>query len=238
MDLALRRRALLLSYFTVVYNILEGAVAILLGLLAGSPALLGFALDSLIESISGGVMIWRFGTEEEAPEAEERHERRALRLVGWTFLALGGYVLYEALEKLYTRTPVHASLGGIILAAVSLVVMPLLAREKTRVARGLDSGSLLGDAKETLACAWLSAALLLGLGLNAALHWWWADPVAGLIIVFFLWREGLEMTAADECGSDAGAGGCGGCGGGCGAPGETAEKAEDAAAEAGEGGDK
>lgn len=198
---ALRRRALGLSWLTIAYNVLEGVVAVVFGLAAGSPALLGFALDSLMESISGGVMVWRFGTGGEEDGGEAR-EGRALRLVGWTFLLLGGYVLYEALEKLYQRTAVHPSLGGIILAAVSLLVMPWLAGQKLRVARALGSESLVGDARETLACAWLSAALLLGLGLNRLLGWWWADPVAGLVIVFFLWREGLELTARDEIGSE------------------------------------
>lgn len=208
MDTNLRRRALILSYVTVCYNVLEGAISVLLGLLAGSPALIGFALDSFMESLSGGIMIWRFGQPDADEEQESAREGRDLKLIGWTFLALGAYVLYEALEKLYSHTPVRTSLGGIIVAAVSLIIMPWLATQKIRVAKALDSPSLLGDAKETLACAWLSAALLLGLGLNYLLHWWWADPVAGLIIVFYLWREGLEMTSGEEIGC-----GCGGCGG-------------------------
>lgn len=225
MDLTLRRRALILSFVTVVYNILEGAVSILLGILAGSPALLGFALDSFIESFSGSIMIWRFGQTNGDPEQEDQREARAVKLIGWTFLALGAYVLYEALHQLYSREASLPSLGGIILAAVSLLVMPWLAKQKIKVALALDSASLLGDAKETLACAWLSVALLLGLGLNYLLHWWWADPVAGLIIVFFLWREGLEMTAGSELGTHAGQG-CGGCHSP--APEDTADEPDDA----------
>ena len=199
-DYTLRRQALTLSYFTVCYNVVEGAVSIFLGLLARSPALLGFALDSFIESVSGGVMLWRFGQTNESDAQAEAREQRAVKLVGWTFLALGAYVLYESLEKLLTHSAPAPSLGGMILAAVSLVVMPWLARQKIKVANALRSASLLGDAKETLACAWLSVALLLGLGLNYLLHWWWADPVAGLVIVSFLWREGREMLSGEGCG--------------------------------------
>jgi divalent metal cation (Fe/Co/Zn/Cd) transporter len=207
MDPTLRRRALILSYLTVGYNLVEGAVSIVLGILAASPALLGFALDSFVESLSGSIMIWRFSQADGDEELEDQRERRALKLVGWTFLVLGAYVLYEALEKLYSHEASRPSLGGIIVAILSLLIMPWLAHRKIRVAEALGSASLLGDAKETLACAWLSVALLLGLGLNYLLGWWWADPVAGLIIVFFLWREGLEMTDS-ELGSHAGCG-CG-----------------------------
>ncbi|MGE5531828.1 MAG: cation transporter [Bacteroidota bacterium] len=207
MDPLLRRRALLLSYLTVVYNVVEGAVSVFFAALASSPALLGFALDSFIESVSGGIMIWRFGQPEGDEDQEEIREQKAYKLVGWTFLGLGAYVLYEALEKLYNHEASLPSLGGIIIAVLSLIIMPWLAHRKIAVATALGSASLLGDAKETLACAWLSVALLLGLGLNYLLHWWWADPVAGLIIVFFLWREGLEMIGS-EIGTHAGCG-CG-----------------------------
>jgi divalent metal cation (Fe/Co/Zn/Cd) transporter len=213
MDPLLRRRALLLSYITLGYNVLEGAVSIFLGAVAASPALLGFALDSFIEAVSGGIMIWRFSQPDADEEQEDQREQRAYKLVGWSFLGLGAYVLYEALDKLYNHEASLPSLGGIILAVLSLIIMPWLAHRKIAVAKALGSASLLGDAKETLACAWLSVALLLGLGLNYVLHWWWADPVAGLIIVFFLWREGLEMTGS-ELGTHAGCG----CGCSCSAP--------------------
>jgi divalent metal cation (Fe/Co/Zn/Cd) transporter len=169
-------------------------------------------------------MIWRFGQAVGDEAQEDEREARALKLVGWTFLALGAYVLYEALHKLYSREASLPSLGGIILAVVSLLAMPWLAKQKIKVAQALGSASLLGDAKETLACAWLSVALLLGLGLNYLLHWWWADPVAGLIIVFFLWREGLEMTSGNEIGCES-RGGCGGCRT---CPDDTAEETDDA----------
>jgi divalent metal cation (Fe/Co/Zn/Cd) transporter len=210
MDPLLRRRALLLSYLTVGYNVVEGAASVFFAALAHSPALLGFALDSFIESVSGGIMIWRFGRPEGDEAEEEFREQKAYKLVGWTFLGLGAYVLYEALDKLYSHEASSPSLGGIIIALLSLIIMPWLAHRKIAVANALGSASLLGDANETLACAWLSVALLLGLGLNYLLHWWWADPVTGLIIVFFLWREGLEMTGS-EIGTHAGCGcGCSG----------------------------
>jgi len=197
----LKRRARYLSWLTVFYNVAEGVVAMLLGLAAGSAALLGFGLDSFVESLSGGVMVWRFTRHELSAAQEERVERRAVRLVGWTFLILGLYVLYESLEKLLTRAAPHPSLGGLILAVVSLLVMPWLARAKRRTGEELGSAALVGDARETLACAWLSVALLVGLGLNALFGLWWADPAAGLVIVFFLLREGLEMAWGDEIGS-------------------------------------
>lgn len=200
----LRRRALALSWFTLAYNVIEGLVGITLGLSARSPALLGFALDSFVESLSGGVMLWRFRHSDEADEQDEARERLALKLVGWTFIVLGAYVLYESVEKLVTRELPAASPGGLALAAVSLIVMPWLAQAKIRVAKQLGSASLLGDAKETLACAWLSVALLVGLGLNSLLHWWWADPVAGLLIVCFLLREGRELLSGEGCGCSVG----------------------------------
>ena len=203
----LTRHALRLSWLTVLYNIIEGVISLLLGLRAGSAALIGFGLDSFVESFSGGIMVWRFAGRERSEADEERIERRAVRLVGWTFLILGLYVLYESLSKIFGREAPHPSLGGIILAVVSLIIMPWLARAKRRTGEALGSEALVGDSKETLACAWLSLALLVGLGLNALCGWWWADPAAGLVIVFFLLREGLEMAWGDECG-----GGCCSCG--------------------------
>ena len=202
----LTRRARRLSWLTVAYNVAEGVISLLLGLAAGSAALVGFALDSFVESLSGGVMVWRFSPREMSEEQTERVERQAGRLVGWTFLILGMYVLYESLAKLLTREAPQPSLGGIALAAISLVVMPWLARAKRRVGEELGSPALVGDSKETLACAWLSVALLLGLGLNALWGLWWADPAVGLVIVFFLLREGIELAWSEEP-----VGGCSSC---------------------------
>ncbi len=198
----LQRRALLLAYVTVGYNIVEGAVSIFAAILAGSVALLGFGLDSLVESLSGTVMIWRFGQKGGASgEEAQRRERKAVRFVGYTFLILGAYVLYESVEKLYFQEPPRPSLLGLIIALVSLITMPVLFHLKHRTGKALESASLMADAKQTLACALLSAALLLGLGLNYLYGIWQADPAIGLGIVFFLFREGYETLKENKvCG--------------------------------------
>lgn len=187
----LRRKALLLSYFTVGYNVLEALAALLAGGLSGSIALVGFGLDSLMESFSGGVMIWRFRQHPGlTPEAEERIEKKAIRLVGYTFLLLAAYVCYESLHKLYFQEIPSPSLLGIIIAAVSLVAMPALYVLKYRTGQSLGSRSLMADSRQTLACAWLSLALLVGLGLNYLYGFWQADPIIGLVVVGFLLKEG------------------------------------------------
>jgi cation diffusion facilitator family transporter len=193
MTTTLKQKALLLSYLTVGYNLVECLVSLLAGYLAGSIALVGFGLDSLVESLSGGVMIWRFrhGPGLETAE-EERREKKAIRLVGWTFLLLAAYVLYESVEKLYFQEPPAPSLLGLIIAVVSLIVMPGLFLVKYRTGQSLGSLSLMADAKQTLACAWLSLALFIGLGLNYLWGVWQADPVIGLVIAAFLVREGYE----------------------------------------------
>jgi divalent metal cation (Fe/Co/Zn/Cd) transporter len=196
----LRRRALLLSWFTVIYNILEGIVSILLGIAAGSIALVGFGLDSFVESLSGGIMIWRFGHRDLPAAEEERRERKATRLVGWTFIVLGAYVFHEALEKLLSREEPEASPWGLALLIFSLMIMPGLAWAKRRLGEALGSASLIADSRETLACAWLSATLIVGLSLNWLLGWWWADPVGALIVVWFLLREGRELISGEGCG--------------------------------------
>lgn len=189
----LHQRALFLSRFTVGYNILEGIISIFAGVLAGSIALVGFGLDSFMESLSGGVMIWRFGKAAGLPpEEEERVERKAIHLVGYTFFVLAAYVLFESLKRLLFQEPPAPSLLGIIIAAVSLITMPALFFLKYRTGRSLNSRSLMADSKQTLACAFLSAALLVGLGLNYFYGLWQADPVMGLVIVTFLVKEGYH----------------------------------------------
>ncbi len=187
------RRALLVEYFTVGWNIIEGVVAVTAGVLAGSIALVGFGLDSYIEVASGLVLIWRlrkhgFSDEEE----EEAAEKRAILFVGATFFLLALYVLYESGKKLYFHEHPQESLLGIILAIVSLIVMPVLALYKKKIAAEINSRALRADALETLACSYLSLTLLLGLGVNALFGWWWADPVAALAMIYFLVREGVE----------------------------------------------
>jgi divalent metal cation (Fe/Co/Zn/Cd) transporter len=189
------RHALLLSYFTVGYNILEGLVSVVFAVAAGSPALLAFGVDSFVESLSGLVMVWRF-----SGESGELRELRAVRLVGCTLLALAAYVVYESATQLYFREEPKPSPVGIAIALVSLVVMPVLLLLKQRTAKAVNSRSLLADSKQTLACVLLSVALLFGLGLNYLLGWWQADPIAGLIIAAFLAREGYRaLTERELC---------------------------------------
>ena len=189
----LQKRALLLSYLTVGYNLLEGAVSIFAGYLAGSIALVGFGLDSFVESLSGAVMIWRFRPHPgRTPEEEERLEKKAVKLVGYTFFILAAYVLYESVEKLWLQEAPDPSLLGIIIALISLILMPALFVYKYSLGRSLGSLSLMADSKQTLACALLSLALLIGLGLNYLYGIWQADPVIGLLIVGVLVREGYE----------------------------------------------
>jgi len=184
-----RQQAVRLEYFTVGWNIIEAAVALVAGVLAGSIALVGFGLDSIIETISGLTLLWRL---KQRGDFEAEAESHALRIVGLTFFALAAYVSYEALTDLWRLEQPRESLVGIILAAVSLVVMPLLGRAKRRVAVRLQSRALAADGMETYLCSYLSFTLLLGLGLNAWLGWWWADPVAALAMVAFMIREGVE----------------------------------------------
>ena len=194
----LNRRALRLSYFTVGYNVLEGLASVAAGAAAGSVALVGFGLDSFVESLSGGVMIWRFrgadGGAHGCGSEAERKERRALKLVGYTFFVLGAYVLFEAARKLLSGERPEASWLGVAITVVSLVVMPLLFVAKRRTARRLESRSLAADAKQTLACMGMSAGVLLGLLLNQAFGLWQADPLVGLVIAGFLFKEGREAV--------------------------------------------
>jgi cation diffusion facilitator family transporter len=193
MKSSLQKRALLLSYFTIGYNVVECCLALFAGYLAGSVALLGFGLDSLVESLSGGVMLWRFGRYAGlSPEEEERRERRAIRLIGYTFFILAAYVLYESLEKLIFQEAPSPSLLGICVAAAAIIVMPVLFLIKYRTGQSLGSASLMADSKQTLSCALLSVAVLLGLGLNYLFGLWQADPVIGLVIVILLVREGYR----------------------------------------------
>jgi divalent metal cation (Fe/Co/Zn/Cd) transporter len=177
-------------------------IAIASGMIAGSIALVGFGLDSVIEVSSGAVLLWRLRADRQAGRREYA-ERLALRLVGTSFLALAVYVAFDANKALVYREAPEESLVGILLAIASLIVMPLLARAKRRVARGLNSGAMQADSRQTDICAYLSAILLCGLVLNALFGWWWADPVAALIMVPFIAKEGLEAVQGRTCCADA-----------------------------------
>jgi len=202
---ALHRRAVVLEWFTVGWNVVEALVAVGAGLLAGSVALIGFGVDSGIEVVSAVGLLWRLRTSADAPKDEETvAERRALAVVGWTFFALAAYVGYEAVSTLLAREAAEASPVGIALSALSLVVMPALALAKQRVGREWGSRALLADAVETWVCSYLSLALLLGLGLNALLGWWWADAVGGLAMLPVVIWQGFEALSEAREGREEG----------------------------------
>ena len=194
------QRGLLLEYFTVTWNALEAVVGLVAGILAGSVALVGFALDSVVEASSGSILIWRLKTEQRGTRTAEEAEHRAIRLVAVAFFALAAYVGSRAVYDLVTQARPEESPAGIALAIVSLIVMPLLAYQKGRTARELDSRALQADSTQTTLCTYLSAFLLFGLVTNAWFGWWWADPAAGLAIAGFAAKEGRELwTAKDLC---------------------------------------
>ncbi|MDT5270497.1 MAG: hypothetical protein QOH49_2683 [Acidobacteriota bacterium] len=189
------RRGRSLEYLTIIWNMLEGLVAVGSGLVAGSVALVGFGIDSFVESLSGGALLWRLRSDDDS----ERREKIALKVVGVSFLALAAYVAFDAVKSLVRHEPPEASYVGIALAGLSLVVMPLLARAKRRVAAGLGSRALEADSRQTDICAYLSAILLGGLLLNALVGWWWADPVAALLMLPIIVKEGVEALRGETC---------------------------------------
>ncbi len=198
---ALLERGLRLEYLTVGWNVLEGLIAVGAGIASGSIALIAFGMDSLVEMISGIVLIGRLGAERRGGLDEaslERVERRAEILVGVAFLVLAAYVTYESVTALLEAEAPDASPVGIVLTAISIGVMLWLARVKRETGEALDSRALVADSHQTRACWQLSAAALAGLGLNAVLGWWWADPVAALVIAVVLVGEGLEAIRGED----------------------------------------
>ncbi len=198
------KRGLHLEYLTVGWNVVEGIVAVAAGIAAGSIALIGFGVDSFVETISGAVIIWRLMAEtrgQHDEEAMERIERRAERIVGIAFLLLAAYVGFEAVRALINHDAPDASPVGIALTAVSIVVMLWLARAKRQTGEALGSRAMLADAQQTYACWYLSVVALAGLALNAVFGLWWADPVAALGITVLLVREGLEALRGEEGGA-------------------------------------
>jgi divalent metal cation (Fe/Co/Zn/Cd) transporter len=184
-----------LEYFTLGWNLVEGLVSVGAGVFAGSTALVGFGVDSFIECASGGILLWRL----QDHEHPARREEMALRLVGVSFFLLAAYVAFGAGRSLVLSEPPDASWPGITIAALSLVVMPWLARRKRKVASELGSRALVADSRQTDLCAWLSAILLGGLLLNALLGWWWADPVAALAMAPVIANEGREAWRGEAC---------------------------------------
>jgi divalent metal cation (Fe/Co/Zn/Cd) transporter len=192
------RRGQRLEYFTIGYNCLEGVISIVAGLIAGSVSLVGFGLDSAIEVASGAALLWRLHHDLD-PARREQVERTTLRIVGWCFVVLAAYIAYESGSTLIRQTPPERSIPGIVVAAVSVVVMPVLARAKRRVAFGIGSEAMHADSRQTDFCTYLSAILLGGLLLNAVLGWWWADPAAGLVMVAIIGKEGVNSVRGRAC---------------------------------------
>ena len=195
---ATARRGKHLEYFTIAWNSLEGLVAVIAGAMAGSISLVGFGIDSFIEVTSGATLLWRMTVDAEV-QSRERNERLSLRIVGICFIALAAYITYESVAGLIGRRAPEHSIPGIILACVSLVVMPILSRAKKKVGDELGSAAMHADAKQTDFCVYLSVILLGGLILNAAVGWWWADPAAALIMVPIILKEGLDGIQGKGC---------------------------------------
>jgi divalent metal cation (Fe/Co/Zn/Cd) transporter len=229
----LGRRAQLLAGASVTYNVLEAVIAVTAGITAGSVALIGFGLDSVVEVSSGLILLWQF-----RHRLPETRERQALRLMALSFFALAAYVGFESVRALFFGGEPEASPIGIGLAAASLVIMPFLSWAQRRTGRALGSNAVVADSTQTLLCTYLSAVLLVGLVLNATLSWGWADPIAGLVIAAVAVREGIEAWKGEGCGCGPGRPGehahdhgddagctddCGeGCADGCCAPAATA----------------
>ncbi|MGB5012749.1 MAG: cation transporter [Pyrinomonadaceae bacterium] len=187
-----KRHGRRLAYITIIWNSLEGIIAVGAGIFAGSIALVGFGVDSVIEVSSGAIILWRLAS-------GEHRERLALRLVGVSFLALAAYVAFDAVKSLWLRELPETTYIGISIAALSLVVMPFLAYQKRKVAAQLNSDAMAADSRQTDICAYLSAVLLGGLVLNAVFGWWWADPLAALIMVPMIAKEGIDALHGKTC---------------------------------------
>ncbi|MFC4012497.1 cation transporter [Nonomuraea purpurea] len=195
---ALRRRIRLLVAATITYNVIEAVIALGAGAAASSAALIGFGLDSLVEVASATAVAWQFSARD-----HERREKTALRVIAVSFFALAAYVTFDAIRALTGSGEAEHSTPGLILAALSLLIMPFLSYAQRRAARELGSASALADSKQTLLCTYLSAILLAGLALNSLFGWSWADPIAALAIAAVAVKEGRAAWKGDAC--------CAGC---------------------------
>jgi divalent metal cation (Fe/Co/Zn/Cd) transporter len=193
-QVVLRRRIRLLVAATITYNVIEAVVALTAGTIASSIALIGFGLDSVIEVSSAAAVAWQF-----AGPDPQRRERAALRVIAWSFFALAAYVSVEAVRALVGAAEAERSTVGIALVALSVLVMPILSLAQRRAGQELGSASAVADSKQTLLCTYLSAAVLVGLLLNAALGWWWADPVEALVVAVLAVKEGRAAWCGDLC---------------------------------------
>jgi divalent metal cation (Fe/Co/Zn/Cd) transporter len=197
------KRGRRLEYFTIAYNSLEGLVSIIAGLIAGSVSLVAFGIDSVIEVISGAALLWRLGHDLN-PDRRESAERMTLRIVGYCFITLAIYILYDSGSILLRHEAPERSLSGIVIAVLSAFVMPLLARAKRRVASSISSAAMQADSRQTDFCTYLSVILLGGLLLNALFGWWWADPIAALIMVPIIANEGIRAVRGRACSYECG----------------------------------
>jgi divalent metal cation (Fe/Co/Zn/Cd) transporter len=197
---SIAQRGRRLEYFTIAWNTLEGVLSVIAGAWAGSIALVGFGIDSFIEVTSAGALLWRMSVDSDAEKREE-HEKLALRIVGACFVGLALYVALDSILSLRARRGSEHSIVGIAVAATSLVVMPLLARAKRRVAQALGSAAMKADSRQTDFCTYLSAILLIGLAANWLLGWWWADSVAALVMTPIIAHEGIEAMRGRGCDS-------------------------------------
>lgn len=198
MDLRFRK-ALRLEIGTIIYNFVEAGASLVIGKMSGSIALIGFGLDSIVENLSGFILVWRLRKHGiVSQEEEERIEGRASQFVGISFFLLGAYILFESVRKMVQQDAPDPAPAGIVIAVLSLIIMPFLARAKLRLGREMGLRSLVADSKETLVCAWLSLALLIGLSANALFGFWVADPIVGICIAGFLFREGRELIVENS----------------------------------------
>lgn len=189
------KRGRILEYFTIGWNCVEAIVAIVAGIFSGSTSLIGFGVDSVIESGSGIALLWRL----QDGETGDNREKLALRLVGISFFFLAVYIVFDAGKSLLFFEAPEVSFVGIILAVFSVIIMPVLAYEKRKVAKSLNSRAMKADSRQTDICAYLSALLLVGLGLNAVFGWWWADSFAALLMVPIVVKEGVDAFRGEKC---------------------------------------
>lgn len=195
----LHRRIRLIVGFTIVYNVIEAVVAIAAGSVASSAALIGFGLDSSIEVLSAAAVAWQFTRRD-----PERWEKPTLRVIAVAFFALAAYVTVSSIVSLVGGDRPQHSTIGLVLTALSVVIMPLVSFAERRAGLEVGSATAVADSKQTLICTYLSVAVLIGLALNSLLGWWWADAVAGLVIAIFAVREGLEAWKGDACATSIG----------------------------------
>lgn len=186
-----------LEYFTIAWHLLEGVISLLAGLASGSLSLVGFGVDSLIELASGATMLWRMGVDHRIDE-RERNEKLALQLIGWSFIALAVYLVFEAVVSFARKQAPEHSPVGIAIAALSLLVMPLVSHAKRNIGSRLHSAAMRADAKQADFCAYLAAILLVGLLLNYWRNWWWADPIAAIVMAFIIGNEGINASTGQR----------------------------------------